>query len=275
MRLHISHNTTYRYDTPPAAVTQILRLTPRNHDGQHVVRWRVELSEDCILHEHEDAYGNLTHTFTVDGPLRELAISVTGEVDTQDTHGIVRNAVERFPPRFFLRETDLTTPDMAIRELAAELRGAGNVAALPLLHRLLARLNRDIVFDSAPTSPTTTASEAFALKRGVCQDIAHIFLSASRVLGIPARYIGGHLARSDDALQQEAGHAWVEAHVPDLGWVAFDPANGISATDAYVRVAVGLDYLGASPVRGSRVGGAGEALNVAVAVAQSRQQIQD
>ncbi|MBX3553726.1 MAG: transglutaminase family protein [Pseudolabrys sp.] len=275
MRLHISHNTTYRYDTPPAAVTQILRLTPRNHDGQHVVRWRVELSEDCILHEHEDAYGNLTHTFTADGPLNELVITVNGEVDTQDTHGIVRNAVERFPPQFFLRETDLTKPDAAIRDLAAELRDAGDPATLPLLHRLLARLHRDIVFDVAPTSPATTASEAFALKRGVCQDIAHIFLSASRLLGIPARYIGGHLARSDDALQQEAGHAWIEAHVPDLGWVSFDPANGISATDAYVRVAVGLDYLGASPVRGSRIGGAGEALKVAVAVAQSRQQIQD
>lgn len=275
MRLRISHHTTYRYDTPPAAVTQILRLTPRNHDGQHVVRWRVELSEDCTLHEHEDAYGNLTQTFTADGPLQELVITVNGEVDTQDTHGIVRNAVERFPPQFFLRETDLTRPDAAIRQFAAELREAGDPAALPLLHRLLTRLNRDIVFDIDPTSTTTTAGEAFALKRGVCQDIAHIFLSASRLLGIPARYVGGHLARSDDALQQEAGHAWVEAHVPDLGWVAFDPANGVSATDAYVRVAIGLDYLGASPVRGSRIGGSGEALKVAVAVAQSRQQIQD
>lgn len=205
MRLHISHNTSYRYDTPAATVTQILRLTPRNHDGQHVVRWRVELSEDCILHEHEDAYGNLTHTFTADGPLQELVITVTGEVDTQDTHGIVRNAVERFPPQFFLRETDLTRPDAAIRDLAAELRAAGDPAALPLLHRLLARLHRDIIFDVAPTSPTTTASEAFALKRGVCQDIAHVFLSASRVLGIPARYIGGHLARSDDAVQRKRG----------------------------------------------------------------------
>lgn len=275
MRLHISHHTTYRYDTPPAAVTQILRLTPRNHDGQHVVDWRVELSADCTLHEHEDAYGNLTQTFTADGPLQELVITVNGEVDTQDTHGIVRNAVERFPPQFFLRETDLTRPDAAIRLFAAELRDAGDPAALPLLHRLLTRLNRDIVFDTDPTSTTTTAGEAFALKRGVCQDIAHIFLSTSRLLGIPARYVGGHLARSDDALQQEAGHAWIEAHVPDLGWVAFDPANGISATDAYVRVAIGLDYLGASPVRGSRIGGSGEALKVAVAVAQSRQQIQD
>ena len=72
---------------------------------------------------------------------------------------------------------------------------------------------------------------------------------------MPARYVGGYLKRSDGVVGQEAGHAWAEAFVPDLGWVAFDPTNGISATDAHVRVSVGLDYLGAAPVRGTRHGG--------------------
>ena len=112
-----------------------------------------------------------------------------------------------------------------------------------------------MAFDTSPTGTTTTAAQAFALKRGVCQDLSHIFIAAARSLGVPARYIGGHFHRSDGVTDQEAGHAWAEAHVPDLGWVAFDPTNGISATDAHVRVAVGLDYLGAAPVRGSRQGG--------------------
>jgi len=73
---------------------------------------------------------------------------------------------------------------------------------------------------------------------------------------------------------QDAGHAWAEAFVPDLGWVAFDATNGISATDAYVRIAVGLDYLGAAPVRGARFGGGGEAMEVAVRVGQSQGQMQ-
>jgi transglutaminase-like putative cysteine protease len=274
MRLRISHETSYTYETPAAAVTQILRLTPRNHDGQYVVRWRLELSEDCQLHEHEDAFGNITHTFTADGPLDKLTIHVEGEVDTQDTHGIVRNAVERFPPTLFLRETDLTQPDDAIRAFADDIRGNGEREPLDLLHALLSGLNSEIKFDPQPTMTTTTAAQAFALKRGVCQDLTHIFLAASRHFGIPARYVGGHFRRLDGVIDQEAGHAWAEAYIPDLGWVAFDPTNGISATDAHVRVAVGLDYLGASPVRGTRFGGSGENLKVAVSVGQARSQSQ-
>ena len=67
MRIRISHATTYRYDAPPTGVIQMLRLTPRNHDGQYVVNWRVDLSEDCLLHQHEDAFGNISHSFTAEG----------------------------------------------------------------------------------------------------------------------------------------------------------------------------------------------------------------
>ena len=94
----------------------------------------------------------------------------------------------------------------------------------------------------------------------MCQDLTHIFIAAARSIGIPARYISGHFHRNDGVIDQDAGHAWAEAFVPILGWVAFDPANGICATDAHVRVAVGLDYLGAAPVRGTRYGGSGETL---------------
>ena len=120
----------------------------------------------------------------------------------------------------------------------------------------------------------TTAAEAFALRRGVCQDLTHIFIAAARCLGMPARYIGGYFHRVDGVTQQEAGHAWAEAFVPELGWIAFDPANGICTTDAHVRVAAGLDYLGAAPVRGTRYGGGGEQLAVAVHVDQTARQMQ-
>jgi transglutaminase-like putative cysteine protease len=95
MRIRISHATTYHYETPPTGVTQILRLSPRNHDGQYVVDWRIDLSEDCLLHQHEDAFGNITHSFTAEGPFDKLSITVDGEVETQDTHGLVNGARSR------------------------------------------------------------------------------------------------------------------------------------------------------------------------------------
>lgn len=276
MRIRISHATTYHYDTPPNGVTQLLRLTPRNHEGQYVVAWRIELSEDCLLHQHEDAFGNITHSFTAEGPFDHLAINVNGEVEMQDTHGLVKGAVERFPPALFLRETDLTLPDAAITEFAETTRAESGegISTLALLHQLLANIHGEITFDTTPTQTATTAAEAFKLRRGVCQDLTHIFIAAARQLGIPARYIGGHFYRADGVTAQDAGHAWAEAYIENLGWVGFDPTNGISTTDAHVRVAVGLDYLGASPVRGTRFGGSGETLKVAVHVDQARQQTQ-
>lgn len=277
MRIRISHTTSYRYDTPPNGVTQLLRLTPRNHEGQYVVDWRIDLSQDSQLHQHEDAFGNITHSFTAEGPFHDLSVSVDGVVETQDTHGLVQGAIERFPPALFLRETELTQADAAIVEFAATTRGAAGAGSdtLALLHSLLNELNREITFDTSPTQTVTTAAEAFKLRRGVCQDLTHIFIAAARELGIPARYIGGHFHRADGVTVQEAGHAWAEAYVENLGWVGFDPTNGISTSDAHVRVAMGLDYLGAAPVRGTRYGGGGETLKVAVQVQQARQQTQN
>jgi transglutaminase-like putative cysteine protease len=273
MRIRISHATTYHYATPPTGVTQILRLTPRNHDSQYVVNWRIDLSEDCELHQNEDAFGNIMHSFTANGPFSQLSIVVDGEVDTQGTDGVITGTVERFPPALFLRETPLTQPDPELAAFAEAKRARASTDTLALLHELVREIHDEVAFDTDPTHVGTTAAESFKLRRGVCQDMAHIFIAAARQLGVPARYIGGHLCRTD-TITQQAGHAWAEAFVEGLGWVGFDPANRISTTDAYVRVAAGLDYLGAAPIRGTRLGGQGETMTVAIQVAQARQQSQ-
>jgi transglutaminase-like putative cysteine protease len=272
MRIRVRHETHYHYDTPPTGVIQTLRLTPRNHEGQFVVDWRIEVSADCRLDAQEDAFGNIIHAFTADAPISDLTVTADGVVDTQDTNGVVRDAIERFPPTLFLRETPLTHADAAMQAFNARI---GQADTLSVLHGLLDGLHEEIAFDTDPTHVATTAMEAFALKRGVCQDMAHIFIGCARASGVPARYISGYLHRNDGVADQRAGHAWAEAYVPDLGWVAFDPANGTCTTEAYVRVAVGLDYLGAAPVRGTRYGGGNEALAVAIRVDQSLRQPQN
>ena len=140
MRIRISHLIAYRYETPATSVIQMLRLTPRNHDGQYVARWRIDVSTDCRLDQHEDAFGNITHVFTAEGPFSELAVAVEGEVETRDTQGVVRGVVERFPPSLYLRTTALTTPDPNIAGFAAANRDVAGGDILDLLHRMLARL---------------------------------------------------------------------------------------------------------------------------------------
>jgi transglutaminase-like putative cysteine protease len=168
----------------------------------------------------------------------------------------------------------LTEPNAEIRSFAREIAGSAP-DRLSMLHALLDTLPQTITFDTDPTHAHTTAAEAFALKRGVCQDISHIFIASARSLGIPARYVSGYLHRADGQNDQQAGHAWTEAFVDGLGWVAFDATNGMCATDAYLRVAVGLDYLSAAPLRGSRIGGEGEGLDVRIRIDEPMRQRQE
>ena len=276
MRIRVDHQTTYRYQPPAKSVLQVLRLTPRSHEGQNVVRWRVsaEADVDVQLRRGEDALGNVTQTAMIQGPVSELLLRVEGEVETWDTHGVVRGAAERFPPEAFLRETPLTSPSPELAAFAMEAGTSGETDVVARLHQLMLSIGGQMAFATDTTQTVTTAAEAFAQKRWVCQDFSHVFISAARRMGVPARYVSGHLARDGDVVEQEAAHAWAEAHVPSLGWVGFDAANGVCPTPSYVRVAVGLDYLGAAPVRGSRIGGGAETMDVKLRVSHAALQSQ-
>jgi transglutaminase-like putative cysteine protease len=270
MRLKIRHETHYGYGKPAKSAVQILRLTPRSHEGQFVRRWRVEIDADCRLDRSDDAFGNITHTFTVDGPLKGMRVVAEGEVDTSDTAGILKGTVERFPLALWLRDTALTRVEPEIRSYARLIAGGEGGDRLAALHALMMRIQADFTFMVGETTAQTTAMQAFKQKSGVCQDLAHVFIACARALGVPARYAGGYYHRTDTD-EQAAGHAWAEAHIHGLGWLGFDPANGECTSERYVRVAIGQDYLDAAPIRGARIGGDDEQLTVAVEVKLGRE----
>jgi len=138
-------------------VIQVLRLTPGNHDGQYVVDWQIDVSTDSRLDMSEDAFGNITHVFSY-GPIAELTFHVSGEVETQDTGGVLKGTVENFPPDFFLRTTDLTQADETMTALAADLHAKADGSVLAFLHALLTSLSDGMTFDIDPTNSGTTAS---------------------------------------------------------------------------------------------------------------------
>ncbi|WP_445501060.1 transglutaminase family protein [Microvirga sp. G4-2] len=269
MRIRITHETVYRYSEPVKSAIQLLRLTPRGHEGQTILSWNIDVNCEAKLLRREDWYGNIAHSLFVAGPVEQITLRVAGDIETADTAGIVRGGVERFPELFYLRQTPLTRDDAAIREFAEEMAGRSSTP-LDRAHVLTGAIGERLRFDADATHPGTTATEAFTAGHGVCQDFAHVFLAAARFLKIPARYVSGYLHKPGEP-RQEAGHAWVEAFIPDLGWVSFDPANGVSATEHYVRLATGLDYLDAAPVRGSYYGISREALDVRLRIEGARQ----
>ncbi len=264
MQLRIDHDTTHNYSEAASYSIQYLRLTPRPHGHQAVLDWSV--SGPGRLNRFVDAHGNIVHVLAVTKPHTSVTVGVHGEVATRETHGVLPAEAEALPPRVYLRETGRTKASSELHEFALGFAQRWTRDQIACLHSLMLDIRERIAYRVGATDVDSTAAEAFAKGSGVCQDHAHVFISACRTLGIPARYISGYLSCGEEQLDGAAGHAWAEALVPDLGWVGYDVSNAICVHEGYVRVAAGLDYGDAMPVRGVRRGGGTESLDVRVRV---------
>ncbi|MGQ0673882.1 MAG: transglutaminase family protein [Hyphomicrobium sp.] len=270
MIVEIRHTTTYRYKGGARYSIQALRLTPPSFDGQRVIDWHIHGPGLPSPARFRDGFGNTVLLAATRGPHDETTIEASGLVETIDTNGLVRGLSDPAPLRVFLRETAKTRPDDAIRKLAGSVKEDNGLACL---HALMQAVNEAVTYEVGSTDAHTSAAEALAEGKGVCQDHAHVFISAARSLDFPARYVNGYFL-SGASTPAEAHHAWAEAWVDGLGWIGFDAANLICPTDRYVRLSVGLDALSAAPIRGTRRGGENETLDVKVEVQQQSSQQQ-
>lgn len=268
MRLRIRHETTYTYDAPvPYALLQV-RLSPKAQASQRILSWTTEVEGGRTELRSEDHHRNTVDLVSCAPGTTRLVIRAAGEVETTDTDGIVGVQGGFVPLWMFGRVTPLTRAGTGVRRLVQALPAEGDPVAL--LHALMAAIRNLVAYETGVSHVGWTAEDALAAGHGVCQDMAHVFVAAARAMGLPARYVSGYLLM-DGREDQDATHAWAEAHVDRLGWIGFDVANGISPDARHVRVATGLDYAEAAPVSGMRMGTAAETMQVAVAVAQVQQ----
>ena len=279
LRLQVRHTTHYAFATPVVHALQRLRLTPKETQGQRIIDWKMHFENAASELQYDDQHFNHVTLIGLTPGAREVTVTCEGVVETEDNAGVIGRHSGHLPLWSFLRQTPLTRPGAKLRALLREAQGAGGVAPLDFLHSLSALIRTRVAYETGRTHAATTAEEAVGHGAGVCQDHAHIFIGAARAGGIPARYVSGYLLM-DDRIEQEATHAWAEAHVEGLGWVGFDVSNGISPDPRYVRVATGSDYRDAAPVTGISIGAADQVLTVGVAVeaqpltAQSQSQSQ-
>ena len=268
MRLRITHETTYAYNTPIRNLVQSLRLTPSVFEGQRTQQWAIEVTGGMRGPSFRDGAGDLIEGWTVRGPVDSVSVRIAGLVETRDTAGVLRGHRETIHPLAYLRETAPTQPDEALRALAGGVSGQD---PLDLAHQLSAAVAAAIAYRPGVTEAHTTAAEALALGEGVCQDHAHALIAAARSRDLPARYVSGYLHATADGEPHESAHAWAEVHVEGLGWVGFDPANRCCPDERYVRLGSGLDAQDAAPIRGIRAGRGGENLGVTVQVEEMEQ----
>lgn len=255
MRIHIRHEIELVFESPVRALNAALRMTPRSHESQQVVRWRAETDGDSRIRAADDAFGNIVHALSMTGPVASLRILAEGVVETFDAAGIVRAAVERFPPELYLRDTALTQPRAEHRALVADLDAGNSIEAL---HTLLLRISGEDVRAAAAQSQTQQVSQAPApaaaaageiagAATDLAQALAHDFIVCARLIGAPARFISGY--HIDPKAAAGGAHCWAEAYVDGVGWIGFDPAHAICPHESHARMASGLDARDAACVR--------------------------
>lgn len=265
MRLSISHTTTYTYDAPVQYGLQQVRLTPMSDRHQDVLTWDMTIEGGTSELTCTDHYQNHCALIQIESGATQVSLTVSGEVETQCSNGIYGNIYGPAPLWHFKQSTDRTKPGPGIADLSRMISSPSG--DLNELHALSGAILAAVPYSAGTTTVQTTAEDALHLAAGVCQDHAQIFIAAVRHAGLPARYVSGYLMMDDQA-DQDASHAWAEAHIDGLGWVAFDVSNGISPDERYVRLAVGRDSKDAAPVTGLQMGQANETMDVSLQIQQ-------
>lgn len=262
MQLHILHETHYRYSEPVKRSVQSLRLTPRHDASQRTINWAIHAPGR--QHAQIDAHGNIVHLLTYDEPHREIRIAVNGLVETGTQDGPLPQDPRGLSPLTYLAATPLTRPDEAIAAWA-RTQGLEQGDREATLLQLANAVYDHIEYTPGVTDVSESAAQAFARRKGVCQDLSHVFIACCRASGIPARYVSGyfHVEGKDEV----ASHAWVDAWLGEgRGWLGLDITHRTLAGPHHCRLAVGRDYLEACPVRGVRRGGGEEEMEVAVTI---------
>lgn len=280
MRLTVSHLTRFKYDAPVSESVMEVRMQPRTEGAQRCLRFELSTSPRARVFAYQDPQGNVVHHFDIPARHRELAITAEAVVEfvampdvpealplsaweaidapvVQDRH------VDMLQPSRFAVETPAL---LAFRDELEVRRWAD---PLTTLRQLNARLFSAFEYSPQSTRVDSPIDEALAARRGVCQDFAHVMITLTRGLGIPCRYVSGYLFHrggEHERSLESASHAWIEAWLPDVGWVGFDPTNDTLAADRHIRVAVGRDYSDVPPTRGVFKGNARSELGVAVRV---------
>ncbi|MCQ2011654.1 transglutaminase family protein [Sporolactobacillus sp. STSJ-5] len=267
MKFQIQHTTHYQYDGEVADSVNEIRLSPRTNGSQSCYQHSITTYPHAPLFVYEDYFGNRVHAFSISEPHTELTITARSVVVTSDAmtprtsilpfeqeQAIMKS--DAFQDQFaeYLAPTDYTQNTTDVQQIAHRFLSGSVESVSQLLAEVTTAIKKEYIYDPAATQVQTKIDEMIKIRRGVCQDFAHLMLALCRCLGIPARYVSGYQYISDlsggNADFEQASHAWIEAYIPDVGWTGFDPTNDVPVGWRYIILAYGRDYKDIVPVKG-------------------------
>ncbi len=283
----VRQSTTYAYASPVAHARHVLRQMPINRDRQRVHLAALQIvPEPQYRREGTDFFGNRLTWIDVDAPHQTLTVKLTARIGVDPVSPdpsltpaweVVREQtfatsdIGPASPAHFVFASRMVPLDPDIRDYAQVSFADGRPIRDGAVD-LMQRLKSDMVYEIGATTVTTTPPIAFAQRRGVCQDFAHVMISGLRSIGLPAGYVSGYLRsapRTDATRLQgaDAMHAWVLVWCGQAaGWIGFDPTNAVLASDEHLVLAVGRDDPDVAPMDGVVVGSGGQHIEVGVSV---------
>jgi transglutaminase-like putative cysteine protease len=279
----VRHLTKFVYDRPINQSVTEVRMHPRSDSNQRCLSFTLSVSPRCRVFSYRDHLGNTVYHFDIPGRHGQLVVIAESVVEHQPLAvipaALAPEAWQELDALVaegdyweMLLPSEFARPTPALLELAAQLDVTRRDDPLALLHELNTRLYDQFSYEKKSTRVDSPIDEALHTRTGVCQDFAHIMIALVRQLGIPCRYVSGYLyhgGEDHDRSTSDATHAWVEAFLPELGWVGFDPTNALVARDRHIRTALGRDYADVPPTRGLFRGRTASELYVAVQVTAS------
>jgi transglutaminase-like putative cysteine protease len=289
MNFSIHHVTKFGYDAPITESVMELRMQPRSEGSQRLLKFDLSLRPSARLASYQDHLGNTVHHFDIPAQHRQLVITAKSLIEMQTLaplpDALDASAWDELDLLVkdgdyweMLVPSDFARPTSMLNELARELNIRRRDDPLTVLRELNTAIYETFDYVPQSTSVDSPIDDALREHKGVCQDYAHIMIALARELKIPCRYTSGYLFHRieyNDRSAQDATHAWVEAFLPGLDWVGFDPTNNLIAGERHIRVAVGRDYADVPPTRGVFKGTAESELSVAVQVKPSDEPVSE
>ena len=277
MTLAVRHTTVFRYAGAVRNSVNTLHLEPCDFRFQRTLSAFIKVIPATRLRRFDDLFGNVTHHFELSGDhdrleiesmvkVRNLPLYITNRgysdgVGCYDDPSIRERCWQyllesrwvSLPPEIWRQALDLTMTESAVFEKAAAI---------------MRWIYAEFTYEPGTTDVETHLEQAFALRKGVCQDFSHVMIGMCRSIGLPARYASGYILTGggESLVGAQASHAWCEVYLPETGWIGFDPTNAVLADQRYVKIAVGRDYGDVAPIHGSYMGGAGCRMEVEVSV---------
>jgi transglutaminase-like putative cysteine protease len=273
----IHHSTIYTYQTPVYDGANQIMLFPIRDEQQEILEHQLKITNEPLVDTYIDYYGNEVGTFTTKEYHKELKIDsimvveihkkalpeISIFIEKQWTN--LKQLSHQLPHINFLKQEVFSLEAEVYQAINPEQKKTN--APYQVAKNLNSYVYENFKYIKGITNVSTTVEEIWKLKAGVCQDFAHILLVMLRYMGIPARYVSGYICGQKNEMRGEgATHAWVEAYLPDYGWLGLDPTNNCIVDDLHVKLAIGRNFEDCSPVKGTYKGSSKHRLEVKVNV---------